>query len=128
MSVAWRQRAWLLSASICLCAVSQSVLALEKGAFVPPAVDGFILQSKSDGDGDGDGVNETHIMRYRNLSGDRLFSMTTKGKLWAWSLETHAGGDAESTGNYVIRDSNCDGVFDERYGLDDDFHVPDCLK
>jgi len=104
------------------------VLAVEQGTFPPPTVDGFILQSKSEGDGDGDGINETHIMRYRNLSGDRLFSMTTRGKLWAWSLETHAGGDAGATGNYVIRDSNCDGIFDERYGLDDDFHVPDCLK
>jgi hypothetical protein len=28
----------------------------------------------------------------------------------------------------VIRDSNCDGTFDERYGLDEQFHVPDCLK
>ena len=30
--------------------------------------------------------------------------------------------------NYVIRDSNCDGVFDGRYGLAEDFHVPDCLR
>jgi hypothetical protein len=28
----------------------------------------------------------------------------------------------------VIRDSNCDGSFDEVYGLDDEFHVPDCVK
>jgi hypothetical protein len=27
----------------------------------------------------------------------------------------------------VIRDCNCDGVFDERYSLNAEFHVPACL-
>ena len=52
--------------------------------------------------------------------------MTTRDRLWAWSLNTR---DNDSgVRNYVIRDSNCDGVFDEVYGLDDEYHVPDCLK
>ena len=29
---------------------------------------------------------------------------------------------------YVIRNSNYDGVFNEVYGLDQEFHVPGCLK
>jgi hypothetical protein len=95
--------------------------------FNPPSLEGFTPTNEHDADGDGDGVKETHIQNYANAAGDSIFSMTTKGRVWAWSLETKG----ESTGgpkNYVIRDSNCDGVFDEVYGLDDKFTVPDCLK
>ena len=85
--------------------------------------------SEEDGDGDGDGVKETHILRYRNVAGDGVFSMTTKDRLWAWSLESHSsGGEAAPDRSYVIRDSDCDGTFDERYSLEEQFHVPDCLK
>ena len=61
-----------------------------------------------------------------NTSGDSIVSFTSNERLWGWSLDTR---DSE-TGpeNYVIRDSNCDGIFDEVYGLDDEFHVPACLK
>ncbi|MGE5154943.1 MAG: hypothetical protein ACM3ST_13125 [Bdellovibrio bacteriovorus] len=88
----------------------------------------FLLISEEDGDGDDDGVKETHILRYRNLDGDSIFSMTTKGRLWAWSLESVGSPALSGSGNYVIRDSDCDGIFDERYGLDEEFRVPDCLK
>lgn len=94
--------------------------------FEPPNLEGFNLHAERDSDGDGDGVNETQIRQYLNQSGDSIVSMTTKGRLWAWSLDTR---DQETgTRNFVIRDSNCDGVFDEVYGLDDEFHIPDCLK
>ena len=94
--------------------------------FTPPDLQGFAQESERQADGDGDGVKETHIVHYLNEQGDSIVSMTTKGQLWAWSLETRD--DPSSTRNYVIRDSNCDGVFDEVYGLDEEFHVPDCLK
>ena len=94
--------------------------------FEPPKLDGFNLHAESDADGDGDGKNETHVKQYFNASGDSIVSMTTRGRLWAWSLNTRENDSAVR--NYVIRDSNCDGVFDEVYGLDDEFHVPDCLK
>ena len=94
--------------------------------FEPPSLEGFNLHLERDSDGDGDGVNETHIQQYFSESGDSIVSMTTKGRLWAWSLDTR---DNElGVHNYVIRDSNCDDIFDEVYGLDDDYHVPDCLK
>jgi hypothetical protein len=102
------------------------VVAVEKGDYKAPLLDEFAITSEEDGDGDGDSVNETHIVHYSNLMGDRVFSMTTKGKLWAWSRESHAGSESEK--NYVIRDSDCDGRFDERYSLDDEFHLPDCVK
>jgi len=94
--------------------------------FEPPSLDGFNLHVERDADGDGDEINETHIKQYLNQSGDSIVSMTTRDRLWAWSLNTR---DNESgVHNYVIRDSNCDDIFDEVYGLDDEYHVPDCLK
>lgn len=100
--------------------------ALEASQFSPPDLEGFNLHAERDGDGDGDGVKETHIRQYFNDTGDSVVSMTTKGRLWAWNLDVRNNDSA--TRNYVIRDSDCDGVFDEVYGLDDEFHVPDCLK
>ena len=92
----------------------------------PPKLEGFNLHAESDADGDGDGKNETHVKQYFNTSGDSIVSMTTRGRLWAWSLNTRENDSAVR--NYVIRDSNCDDVFVEIYGLDDEFHIPDCLK
>jgi len=94
--------------------------------FEPPKLDGFNLHAERDADGDEDGIKETHIKQYFNTSGDSIVSMTTKEQIWAWSLNTRDNESGER--NYVIRDSNCDGQFDEVYGLDDEFHVPDCLK
>jgi hypothetical protein len=101
--------------------------AVTKGMYFKPDLDGFALHNESDEDGDGDGVNETHVRRYINQQGDTAFSMTTGERLWAWSLNTKAGDDSEIRKNFVIRDSNCDGVFDERYSLDAEFRVPTCL-
>jgi hypothetical protein len=105
------------------------VHAMETGNYQAPDLSKFLLISEEDGDGDGDGVKETHILRYRNMAGDGVFSMTTKDRLWAWSLELYGGsGETDPERSYVIRDSDCDGTFDERYSLDEQFHVPDCLK
>jgi hypothetical protein len=94
--------------------------------FKPPALEGFNQHDERDADGDGDGENETKIGQYLNSDGDSIVSFTSKEQVWAWSLDTR---DSEiGSENYVIRDSNCDGVFDEVYGLDEEFHVPDCLK
>ena len=92
--------------------------------FTPPDLTGFTLDSERDADGDGDGIKESHVRQYHNAHGDSAFSLTTNGRLWAWSLETR--GDTSGLRNYVIRDSNCDGIFDEVYGLDEKFHVPPC--
>jgi hypothetical protein len=99
---------------------------LQAAQFTPPELAGFNLHAERDADGDGDGVNETHIRQYFNSSGDSVVSFTTQARLWAWSLDTRE--DESALKNYVIRDSDCDGVFDEVYGLDDEFHVPECVK
>ena len=94
--------------------------------FEPPSLEGFELHIERDADGDGDGVNETHIKQHLSQSGDSIVSMTTRDRLWAWSLNTRDNNSGVR--NYVIRDSDCDGIFDEVYSLDDEYHVPDCLK
>jgi hypothetical protein len=94
--------------------------------FTPPDLEGFNLHDERDADGDGDGKNETRLGQYLNADGDSIVSFTSKEQVWAWSLDTRD--DESGLRNYVIRDSNCDGIFDEVYGLDDEFHVPDCLK
>ena len=95
--------------------------------YFKPELKDFALHNEYDDDGDGDGVNETHVRRYISCKGDTAFSMTTSDRLWAWSLDSHGGDDTDIHKNYVIRDSNCDGVFDERYSLNAEFHVPACL-
>ena len=107
----------------CLATMSGQAYASQ---FEPPKLEGFNQHAESDADGDSDGKNETHIKQYFNAKGDSIVSMTTKGRLWAWSLNTRENDSAVR--NYVIRDSNCDGVFNEVYSLDEEFHVPDCLK
>jgi len=94
--------------------------------FTPPSLEGFNLHAERDADGDGDGVNETHIRQYLNMSGDSVVSMSSGDRVWAWSLNTLDSETGER--NYVIRDSDCDGEFDELYGLDEEFHVPACLQ
>jgi hypothetical protein len=94
--------------------------------FEAPDLEGFSLHDERDADGDGDNVNETRILHYLNPNGNSVFSMTTNGRLWAWSLDTRD--DESGPNNYVIRDSNCDGIFDEVYGLAEEYHVPDCVK
>jgi len=107
-------------------ALPQHAGAMDPKSFTPPALDGYTLHRENDADGDADGVEETHIKHYVNTNGDSLVSMSIKGVVWAWSLDTRD--DESGLRNYVIRDSNCDGEFDEVYSLDDEFHIPDCLK
>lgn len=99
---------------------------VDSGGYEAPAMEGFRLTHEEDGDGNGDGVKETHIRHYRNADNVRMFSMVTRGRLWAWSRES---GDSSNDiqQNYVIVDSNCDGRFDTRYSLDEEFHLPACL-
>lgn len=119
----------IVAVALVVGAMGGQVHAVEAGTYQAPDISKFLLVSEEDGDGDGDGVKETHILHYRNVAGDKAFSMTTKDHLWAWSVESGASsGEVNLERNFVIRDSDCDGSFDERYSLDEQFYVPDCLK
>lgn len=49
-----------------------------------------------------------------------------QGVVQVWSFNTR---DNDSVvRNYVIRDSYCDGIFDDVYSLDEDFQVPECVN
>ena len=102
--------------------------AVQQGHFTAPSLIGFSLVDEYLADGDGDGRKETRIRRYSSTLGYSLFNMTTNGTTWAWSVDATGDADADISKNYVLRDSNCDGVFDERYGLGEEFHVPPCVK
>jgi hypothetical protein len=119
----------LATAALLLAAVGGQVFGGQPRSFDPPDLASFLLVGEEQADGDGDGFKETHILRYMSSSGDRVFSMSTRNRLWAWSLESHGdAGGQDADRNYVIRDSDCDGIFDQRYGLDEEFLVPDCLR
>ena len=110
-----------------LAPTAQDAAVVEKGMYFKPELNDFVPHNNYDDDGDGDGIKETHVRRYISSKGDTAFSMTTGDRLWAWSLDSQGGDATDIHKNYVIRDSNCDGVFDERYSLNAEFHVPACL-
>jgi hypothetical protein len=114
----------VIAATIAVAGLPATALATQ---FNPPSLDGYSPTDEHDVDGDGDGVKETHVQQYHNAAGDSIYSMTTNGHVWAWSLETK-GESTNGPQNYVIRDSDCDGTFDEVYGLDDKYYLPDCVK
>lgn len=105
---------------------SPPAITREKGMYFKPDLSDFTFQNEYDADGNGDGVKETRVQRFINSKGDTAFSMTTGERLWAWSLDTQEDA-SDIHKNFVIRDSNCDGVFDERYSLNAEYHVPTCL-
>jgi hypothetical protein len=113
---------------LCFIAVVQPGYTMEKGEYPAPALDQFQPAGESEDDVDGDGVNETLIRRYINEAGESIFSLTTGDRLWAWSIAIPVGGQLDPTKSYLIRDSKCDGVFDEKYATDEDVQIPACLK
>ena len=98
--------------------------AAEEGFVKGPGMEGFAKIEVYEADGDG--AKETTVRRFRNIADDSMFTMTTGEKLWAWSLESVQEDGIDH--NYVLFDSDCDGRFDRRYGLDEEFTPPDCLK
>ena len=123
----WRIVSMLLP--LCFLAVMQPGNAMEKGEYPAPALDKFQPAGESEADVDADGVNDSLIRRYTSEAGESVFSLSTGDRLWAWSIAVpDAGGQLDQTQSYLIRDSNCDGVFDQKYATDEDFELPACLK
>jgi hypothetical protein len=64
---------------------------------------------------------DTHVKMYRNENGDRVYGFLTNNQVWGWrvvlSNVKETGHDL--TKNYKIRDSNCNGTFDEKYSIEE---------
>lgn len=121
-------RIFSIPALLGLALALQPVAAVEKGEYPAPALDTFQPAGESEADVNGDGVNESLIRRYVNEAGIVVFSLGTGDRLWAWSMAATEGDALDPGKSYVIRDSNCDGVFDEKYGPQEDFEIPACVK
>ena len=99
-----------------------------QATFTAPGLQAYRLQKAYQQDADGDGVEETHVHRYRSRVGDQVLSLSARGQVWAWTLDTANDDDADIMANHVIRDSDCDGNFDQRYGLHEPYRLPVCLQ
>lgn len=103
--------------------------AMEKGVFKPPSQEGFIYEKEFNVDVDEDGIGETHVTKYVNAEKVIIYKYTTEGKTWAWGRSKPRSEDrSDITKNFAIMDSNCDDDFDERYRVDEEFYLPDCMS
>ncbi len=91
--------------------------AMETGTFEPPSLDGyaFIEEKLLDKDEKPDGIRETRLEKYQSRSGEKIGKYVTGGKTWAWVVAPNRKNVCRYPDNYGIRDSDGDGVFDERY-------------
>lgn len=100
---------------------------VEKGTFEPPSLDGYSLVEEKllDKDEVKDGIKETRLEKYQSRSGEKIGKYITGGKTWAWAVAPNRKDVCHYPDNYAIRDSDGDGVFDERYRFcGEDFWLP----
>lgn len=106
-------------------------LAFEMGVFEPPSLDGYLLVEEKllDKDEVKDGIKETRLEKYQSRSGEKIGKYVTGGKNWAWAVAPNRKDVCHYPDNYVIRDSDGDGVFDERYRFcGEEFWLPAWTK
>jgi len=103
--------------------------AMEKGVFKPPSLEGYTLvQTKQlDKDKVKDGIKETTLEIYGNAIGQYIGKYTCNGIIWEWGVKANNNND-DTINNYILRDSDGDGIFDERYGGNETTYVPDWVK
>jgi len=120
----------LISSVVCFIFTPLQAYAMEKGVFQPPSLEGYKLEKEFDVDVDEDGIKESNMTRYQNSAGDRILKLKTKNRIWGWAVKRHKYPEDKNdlTKNYAIKDSNCNGIFDEIYRWDEQFYLPDCLK
>jgi hypothetical protein len=86
------------------------------------------LSRRSKGvDVDENGSKETMLFRYE-CQKKVIIRFTTKGKTWAWAILLNREDKADEINNYVVYDSNGDGIFNRKYGGSENFNLPDYLK
>ena len=103
--------------------------AKEMGQYQPPSLDGYRLSQVKmvDMSKPEDGVNETTYEIYKKGNESLVGRFLTNRKVWAWAVYHNLKDIHDSARNYVFVDSQCKGVFDERYGPDEEFYLPDCI-
>lgn len=117
--------------AVILLLTSASGLAFEMGVFEPPSLDGYSLVEEKllDKDEVKDGIKETRLEKYQSRSGEKIGKYVTGGKNWAWAVAPNRKDVCHYPDNYVIRDSDGDGVFDERYRFcGEEFWLPTWTK
>lgn len=117
--------------AVILLLTSASGLAFEMGVFEPPSLDGYSLVEEKllDKDEVKDGTKETRLEKYQSRSGEKIGKYVTGGKNWAWAVAPNRKDVCHYPDNYVIRDSDGDGVFDEQYRFcGEEFWLPAWTK
>ena len=104
--------------------------AYEEGVYQPPSLEGYHFDKakKFDKDWPEDGIKETLVERFLNSKGQGILKYTTKGKTWAWGIMGNPSDRNDTTNNFLIRDSDGDGSYDEKYLGNEGFSLPDYLK
>ncbi len=126
-----RFRVLLLVALLTL-GMSGSALAKENGEYAVPSLKGFALVRTftADTDETQDGTEESVVSVYRNDFGDQIGSISTNGYIWLWSRRdrNYEQNRQDTNLNFSIRDTDCSGVFRERYASGEHFFLPQCLR
>lgn len=106
-----------------------ALFAEELGMYEPPDLAGYVLYKSRliDADEPPDGIKESLLEKFRTSDGKKVFRISTRGYVWAWSKK-NAQDTNSSKENYVIVDSDGDGIFDVRYSLKEIFGRPSYLK
>jgi len=111
--------------------MSEPAQAMETGTFEPPSLDGYVFVEEKhlDKNEKMDGIRETRLEKYQSRNGERIGKYVTGGKTWAWAVAPNRVDVCRYPDNYAIRDSDGDGVFDERYRYcGEEFWLPQFLS
>lgn len=105
-------------------------IAAETGRYSPPSLDGYKLDRVKhiDKDQKRDGNAETLVEIFAK-DGKYILRYTTRGKQWAWGVIGNVeGGPDDAVNNFALRDSNGDGLYDERYVGEEEFFLPAWIR
>ena len=105
------------------------VQAVEKGRYAKPSLDGYVLERTKmlDKSPAPDGENETLVEIYVR-DGRYILRYLYDGREWAFGIIGNVqGGPADERNNFAVRDSDGDGLYDERYVGEEEFFLPEWL-
>jgi len=102
--------------------------AMEKGIFQPPSLEGYTLVQTKQLDKDNNGSRETTLEIYAKGKTKLIGKYITDGKVWGWAIYNDLQNRDDPFKNFSIRDSNGDGIFNEKYTTTEEYPLPDYLK